>query len=442
MKGKPIHTVLATAAIVALSGCAGLGAPVVTISKDVSSTKNTAACSKIEYPARSLDEAITYAGCWRSTYLKAAASHSRARTAVALTVLPAAALALYYSVTGVGSAKRVAALGAGGATAYGLGGFLTSKSAPTSYLNGALAMSCAIEAVTPDNLVQGSEGNLLDTLAKLHDAITAIEGHFAKQEAAVRSTPDYIETRYFVAEAKNVLELGRQRYLRVHNAGWRLQLTVDRIVAQVAQQVVDQEPGLDSLLQTVGSLKMVAQSIGLPPGVVASKGTSPAEPTGSGAVEKSIVSPSLPVVEVGKSLDALKSELHKAVAAVRGYLWTDALNTGPGDLSNCLPKQPVDAFAVVPSDPNHVVQVGKQLSFVINYPASSAFPTAATDRNTENFVEIVGPRPIDGKMTVTVTAKKATSGNDAVVLTIRDPSGRQSRMYQIQVIGDKKSPER
>lgn len=378
----------------------------------------------------SVDQSIRYAALWRRQYLEAAGQHDIARSSTGLLAFPASAVALFYGLTGHGSADRITRLAVGSATAYGVNSFLAPEGKSRAYLEGALALSCVMETGLAQRNASADIVTLDGAFRKLSDALADARAVLpAVQSSLSADNPNRVRAEVALTNAENLLVHARLVRRDSQNAGVRMSIAVDRIVTQTAQLVASQQTDLASLLAMTGNLKSLAGQFGL---ISAPAASSPA----AGAPRDGITPHAAAGVDpLAVKLTALEMATRELLVSTRLLETPEIVTTDAYKL--CAPSTEVAGFHVEPTEPAQNVEEGGALSFRVSYAASASFPTASVSGNTA-AVELKGPEVKDGKLSFTVSGVKASGANPAV-LVITAPSGALSKRYLLTVLPKSKS---
>lgn len=385
--------------------------------------------------ACSTDDALRYAAGWRKTFMDAAGQHSAARSSNAIVAFPASAIAAFYGVSGHGSKDRISRLSIGAAGYYGATSFLAPIGKQRAYLEGALALSCAIDAGI--NLRHGSDGltALESAIKEVIAAQTALRNE-RSQRGGVLAPDSATLARAAVIDkdATNLLDEAAV-LLRTHrNLGLDLASAVDEIVIKTAQLVTDQETGLQSLLTMTGGLRQTATSFGLsalPPKVVAPQNAGGK----AGMVHKQSSAQQIrndADQAIEKAIDKLRSALDALMSQMRRMALPANHDRA---YALCAPEAASASFAVTPAESAQSIKIGESIAFRITNTQSNAYPTWQTSGGNRSAVEVDGPKVSDGQLTIEVKGKTAT-GAEPVALAITDPTGSTVKRYTIAVLPD------
>ncbi len=385
-----------------------------------------------------VDGALKYAADWRKEYLRAAGQHSIARNANALVGIPASAVAVFYGISGHGSPDRISRLSLGAAGYYSASSFLAPPGKQRAYLEGALALSCAIDAGIDYRFSDGrvnALGTAIDNAvaAELNlNTVVSADASLLPADAPVLARAAVAAT-----DAANLIAQAQEIHNTHSRAALRLATVVDRIVVETAQLVSSQETGLQSLLAMAGSLRQTAQGFGL-----SSLPASTAAPSGI-KLESSTRRRALTQAEkdAAAARDAAVTRIEAAIATLRSSLTALGIQVrGMGmpaatadafDL--CRPATAFTGFKVEPADTARTVEVGKTIRFTITNSQSNAYPTSSVSGKNAASVKVSAPKVVEGKLVIEVLGEKAT-GADPAQLAITDPTGALTLRFTIAVL--------
>jgi hypothetical protein len=228
-------------------------------------------------PGTTLADAMKYAQAAMDRYSDAIGDQAVLNNGLALGLIPLGASALGLGMTG-GNPAAITALGLTGASAYASGSWVGSRTKSMIYVQGKMAVTCAVDAVRP---LEIDEPYLARILGELNQAIASVEdaGRRVRQEADAevgRSRDKFraqiAEAREEVRDADRPLAEARQTYgagvalsQEVRQAGQALISAVDRIAAQVDQALVNNQPDLAALPGVIASLGQLSTQFGPAP---------------------------------------------------------------------------------------------------------------------------------------------------------------------------------
>lgn len=402
-------------------------------SDDKRSVKNERALSNC-----TVDGALRYAADWRKEYLRAAGQHSIARNANALVGIPASAVAVFYGISGHGSPDRISRLSLGAAGYYSATSFLAPPGKQRAYLEGALALSCAIDAGLDYRFADArvtALGTAIDAAVKaemaLNAAVTADSGLLPAD------APVLARAAVVAADAANLISHAYEIHNAHSRAALRLATVVDRIVVETAQLVSSQETGLQSLLAMAGSLRQTAMGFGLSslPASTPAPGGIKAQSNPGGraltqAEQDAEAAREAAVKRIEAAITTLRSALTALTISVRGM----SIPASSGDAYDlCRPVTTFTGFKVEPAETARTVEVGKTITFTITNSQSNAFPTSSVSGKNAASVKVSAPKVVDGKLVIEVLGEKAT-GADPALLAISDPTGALILRYTIAVL--------
>lgn len=374
----------------------------------------------------SVDEALRYTAGWRNQHLKAAGQHSVARNLNALVAFPAGAVGAFYGISGHGSKDRITRLALGSAMVYGTTSFLAPQGKQRVYLEGALALSCVMDA-TLNLRRSGSELSALTTqIAQVQTDEIALALVMSQHKSALADdSPTLARASVASGNALNLLVRAREIHRANDNAGLRAAFATERIVTQTAILASRQESDLNSLMAIASNLRGTAGAFGL------SNLPAPAAAGSNTITLKAADSPqAIAENAIEKAINALVASTAKLLVTVRALeLPVDAKDA----YVLCNPDDIASDFAVLPADAAQSVKVGATLDFQITNTQSNAFPSHTVSGGKAGAVTVDGPLVKNGKLTITVTGGQATGG-EPVTLTITDPTGKVSKTYKIAVL--------
>lgn len=373
------------------------------------------------------DESLKYAALWREKHLKAAGQHSVARNLNALLGLPAGAVGAFYGISGHGSTDRITRLALGSATMYGTTSLLAPQGKQRAYLEGALALSCVMDATLSVRRDDEELALLLASMQQVgsdHANLDALIRQYSKQIFV--NSPVLARAAVARDNADNLLVRARAVRTFHENVGLRAVGATDRIVTQTAMLVSRHESNLESLLATASALRNTAGSFGLAslPATAAPDASTASGQSGSGTKpDPAAVAIAVATEKLAKSTDRLLvhvKSLELPAAEAPSYKLC-ALNDLTTD------------FSVLPAEAAQSVTVGGTLDFHIKNTQSNAFPSFSVTGAKADAVVVSGPLVKNGKLVITVEGKTAT-GAETVELIITDPSGNVSKAYRITVL--------
>jgi hypothetical protein len=216
-----------------------------------------------------LESAIGYANSAKDAYKEALGNQAELRSWLGIGLIPLGAATLGLGITGA-SPTAITVLGLTGAAAYGTGSWLQSPPQERAYIAGYNAINCAIGAVAPLNIDKNSEFARFDESMKIIDrhiadvqsqigvvnaAISDLEPSAGSQDAlVVRAKEEVTAARSIVDSAVAARANGTSLMLEVASAGSNLVTAVDRIVGQVDDAILLNQPDLQSLSSIIGGL--------------------------------------------------------------------------------------------------------------------------------------------------------------------------------------------
>jgi hypothetical protein len=380
----------------------------------------------------SSDAAIRYAAGWRQKFMKAAGEHSMARNMNALIAFPAGAAGVFYGVTNHGSSDRIARLSIGSAAVYGATSFLAPQGKQRAYLEGALALSCVMDASLASRRPADRIDAMIAQAQRVENARTHLEVATSLHASALAPSSAGL-ARAAVARDNAINLLSRAYAIRSanSNAGLKVANAVDRIVTQTAILVSNQETNLPSLLAMVGDLRASAGRFGLsalpaPP----AKGMTPQANAGAGDAAKAAAA------AIEAATNALVAETSALLALVR-ELEAPTANEDPYGL--CQPADLANGFQVSPTEVAQSVTVGETRDFQVTNTHSNAFPTYSVAGKVADAIVVSGPVVKGGQLTFEVKGNKPTGG-EPVAFVIADPTGQVKKSYQITVLPKPETP--
>lgn len=374
--------------------------------------------------ACSVDEALRYTAAWRKQHLNAAGQHSVARNINALVAFPAGAVGAFYGISGHGSKDRITRLALGSAAVYGTTSFLAPQGKQRVYLEGALALSCVMDATLELRRAQAELNNLSRKIIKTQSDLVVLESQLSEHASALSaSSPTVSRAAVARDNASNLLARAGAIQRVSENAGLRAAFATERIVTQTAILASRQESNLDSLMAIAGNLRGTAGSFGL--------NNLPPPPAANNIKVQLSGSPSaLAEDAIKKATDALIASTADLLATVRSL---ESPLEAKDAYALCNPSDVASDFAVLPADAAQSVKVGATLDFQITNTQSNAFPSHSVSGGKADAVTTNGPLVKNGKLTIVVTGAQPT-GAEPVTLTITDPTGKVSKAYKITVL--------
>ena len=237
-----------------------------------------AAALKPEF-AGGVGQAIDRVNAWREEYYDAVGEQSMMKNGIALTVIPAAAVAAYFGITG-GNRDVIAGLATGAAGLLGLGVFFESENRQQIYLSGYRSMGCLLFASAPllmrqdryDALRTDIEALDID-LGRLDNAIFLARASAENLRKKEVNNPLLLEADTEIAAAKQLTVKAEEAQAggvgllsRVDQAGLIIETAAGNIAAEVSSQIVDDEPRLSALTEITGGLAGVSERVArIPP---------------------------------------------------------------------------------------------------------------------------------------------------------------------------------
>ena len=347
-----------------------------------SSTTGAAGAVRPVAYAGGVGEAIDYVNGWRAAYYQAVGEQSMLKNGITLAVIPAAAVAGYFGLTGTASRKVITALAVGAAGVLGIGTFLESENRQKIYLAGYRSMGCILFAAGPLLMEQGEYvqlkadlGTLDEKIAALNLAITdaqnaadALRARSANAEALSRADIEIRASRQLQSTAETARDAGAALYGQVTNGRLTIETAAGDIASQVSDQIVDDEPRLSALTEITGGLPGAAQRITvIPPakGVAKAPGeTADLKQSGAGDPLQDLI------VALNTRLDEMRArgaELIGPVSDVRNVVaqHVDAAKSLP-DIKGC-GFTPVDiGIKITPPDTSVEMNTGESRSIMIS----------------------------------------------------------------------------
>ena len=263
------------------------------------------AAGHVQY-AGGVGEAIDYVNDWRSAYYQAVGEQSMLKNGVTLVVVPAAAVAGYFGITGTAGRHVIAGLATGAAGVLGLGTFFESENRQKIYLAGYRAMGCVLFSAGPLLIEQDQYNSLRDDLRILPGKIADLDGaisaaqiaeddlrrNSSNNEALTRADIEIAAARTLSSTGKTAQSAGSTFVAQVANGRLIIETAAGDIASAVSDQIVDDEPRLSALTEITGGLPGAAQRIAtIPPAKKVQKaaGADQIEQKAAGEIDKAQV---------------------------------------------------------------------------------------------------------------------------------------------------------
>jgi hypothetical protein len=394
----------------ALASCS-LVDPYVTPNKDIRQKYND---------ERSLEAAFKYAEALRDEYKGAISDQAILNNSVGLALIPVAALAAYYGITG-GHSNTVLGLGLGGAGAYIGASYLHNEPRQFVYASGVTAVNCAISIMEPmrraqivleaentpeaEGTAQGDEKVAKN--ASLTPRITRLELATSELKVAIGGAlqflnsqdPAIIVAQDTVNAATATAADGRAVEVLLKTSGGTLFSSVRQIEATVDRAVIDTEPNLSALVSSLGtSLPLRAGQIAPQP-----------KPTEKVQGQAGQGQPgAFDVDSVTQSLTDKRQAVEREIIAVREIVDMVKDRTPEQSLQNCgvdISKSGL-TFKLIPEAPIAFIDAGAKEASTISVRGGEP-PYAAT---------WVGATPPD----ITATLTPSPSWDETGVLTVTE----------------------
>lgn len=414
---KSAVSVLSISALL-LSGCGSIMNPYVTSPENMDFLAKDQAGEDF---AGGMTDAIPYAVSQHTAYINAIGERARFRNGLALSLIPLSAAGVFIGLTGSSrrSTDALTAIAVGGTGAYALGSYFDSPPLERVYINGAVTVFCAINAMRP-YLISETEFGYFETDTKgLGPKISDVKrdinsfstgGSVASGQAAALIS--YANT--VVAKAKQVQTAGDSLAGKIGTAGVTLTSAVKVIEGQVNVQAVTLQPNLASLMTSLQGLQGGAGRL------LGSLSVSPpdagADMTVSGGRVTTGVSP------VQQRMAALRGSLELLVVAANEVAYVvnshNARIKSTETLDACKVAPLANALVVNPSETELTLKAGSSRTFAVS--GGTGMPSASVVGSYGG--KVTPTRSIEGNaIHFTVEADASFSGTAQLVFT--DGSG-------------------
>lgn len=377
----------------------------------------------------SLCTSLAYAYNYQLRFSKAAATDATFRNTAGALAIPIGAAALYYGVTGIGTPHRIAGLSVGGATIYSSASWLTSTPKQKVYMAGAEATLCAMYAAAPFLLTEDWRARFSQETDKLFDAdqqlASVIDRAVLLEDGSVVLAKALMQARSAHQDASNLLGEAYEIEGAIARAGFVLRNRVDMIAAKVQDQLVDQEPSLQSLLSLIGNMDQTANTFAhatLQAPAVTTKEDESKGPAAEGAP--------MDTLKIVYDLTAAVATVQSALLILRPDVARHTeLRTVASAINACRPAGAERGFSVSPDVRAASVAKDKSLRFAVTNKV--AVPTiAVTGTNTDAIDAHI---EVDGSnFAVVVKGIKAVS-DGSPILVIRDGTAVEFRETAVTV---------
>jgi peptidoglycan hydrolase-like protein with peptidoglycan-binding domain len=378
------------------SGCSSLLDPYIRVKelKELSA-KDTAKPGGLEKVAIAAEKQ-------REGYYAAISDRAKLRNSLPLVLLPLTAMALYRGATVSTDAGRdlVLQLGLLGAAYYGTANWYLSSPRERIYLEGTLALSCAIHVAGPYLAVAPMQDEVAKNLPKLKQAVASadyLQQRLAilmqRKEAAAKSSGKPVGATITTAVVDSQIEITKALVTRgdaiakiadslqgqaLTMAG-NLRKTVDDIVLEVNKQIAATEPEPGAVLRAASGLGTAAAGF-------AHISALKLDAVGKDATGTAAFSADPMDAAIGAALDDLKKandELMKVMADVAAYTGTIAEAVkNAGKLDTCKVTDITKEITITPVGDAHVLRTGEP--YTISAIAAVGTPRAVPGGSASN----------------------------------------------------------
>ncbi|MEO7323395.1 MAG: hypothetical protein ABIW82_01050 [Dokdonella sp.] len=374
----------------------------------------------------SLCTSLAYAYNYQLRFSKAAATDATFRTTAGALAIPIGAAALYYGVTGIGTPHRIAGLSVGGAALYSSATWLSSTPKQKIYMAGAQATLCAMYAAGPFLLREDARARFdteIDALSNADQKLVAVIDRAAAQSDGGALAAALSQARSVHQDASNLLGEAYEIAGAIARAGFVLRNRVDMIAAKVQDQLVDQEPSLQSLLSLIGSMNQTANTF--------AHATLQA-PTPTTTAKDGIQAHGAPMLSrrLLDDLAAAVADVQSALLILRPDVTRHAeLRTVASSINACQPAGAEHGFSVSPDVRAASVAKDKTLRFSVTNKV--AVPTIAITGINADAIE--AHTEVDGSNFAVIVKGVKVVADGSPILVIRDGTGIEFRETAISV---------
>ncbi|MDQ7249164.1 peptidoglycan-binding domain-containing protein [Dongia sedimenti] len=372
--------------------------------------------------AGGMSDAVAYADSWRWEYYDAVGNDSELRNAIALSLIPIGAAALFFGVTGISTTDVIAGLGIGGASIYGAGSYLQSTPRQRIYLAGSQAIGCAMLAARP-MLMQQEDWKALGTenrdlrlaIADVEAKADSVRAWLLQLKEKDQAGPDATVANVVLQTTQTLLDRGNavyasgnKLYTQVAQAGATLHLKVDSIRDEVSRQITFTEPTLEDIKKIVAGLGSSATEFRPVAPVAAPK--APTTP-----VTKQLATKSAEVEQLNLAVADLNTAIPTLVAAINAVAArVDAAAVGNAfeSVIACQVADAVPHFTVSPDVTSQNLPAGQTVAFTVTGQAKQ--PSATLTGNVVPGVDVNVKG--NGVFIAEVTAKGDTPGGTTQLL--------------------------
>jgi hypothetical protein len=439
-QGRKLARTVCAALIVSLtaSGCASLLDPFIRADE----LKNLSA--KDVAKAGGLEKVAVAAEKQREAYYAAISDRAKLRNSLPLVLLPLTAIALYRGATVSTDAGRdvVLQLGLLGAAYYGTANWYLSSPRERIYLEGTLALSCAIHAAGPYLAVSSMQADVAKNLPKLKQAVVsadylqqrlAILMQKKQEEAKASKKPvgdtvttvlaeSQIEnTKALVARGDAIAKVADGLQGQALAMPSKLHKAVDDIVLEVNKQIAATEPEPGAVLRAASGLGTTAAGFAHISALKLDAVGKDAAPAVAQSADKADLAIAAALDELKKAND----ELMKLMADVAAYTSTitEAVKNA-ANLDTCKVTDITKEITITPAGGVHLLRTG--VPYTISAIAAVGTPRAVPGGSASN---------------VKVTEKTAVAGWQVYEVLQEKPAGSALQvplMFYVERTGARK----
>src|SRR3569833_2157177 len=343
----------------------------------------------------------------------ASGSYSQFRNQMPLAAGAFGFTSLLLSAINIGSQDLRIGLAGLSAGTLGLVGFYDNRPRQLVYLNGALALSCAIAANEHLIVPEETAGSLNKQTTALQTAVSRLKLDVAKNASRTSAAYSNDQARHLVADANSLLQsVAIFRYRRAH-AAIPLRAYLIEIVAAVDAQVVKTDPDPQAINAVLSGIGDAFPKLPESSGVAASGDT--AKAGGADEFDKDAQAVVDATDELRKTFDMVSAgadDVRKTLA-----------NCKVPDVPGALRIEPDETSHTIISLPTTLVYSIRGGALPISVGVSGEFPADAFKTSTSTK---------DGTMTVSVDISTGAKGHEAT-LNVADANNTSGKHIKINV---------
>lgn len=422
----PLKSVVGALALsVFASGCSSIIDPHLDFGDRPGRTRDDSSKETTAVNQASLNEAILYAERAKDKYRDAVGDTAKFDRLLGVALIGVATATPIGALSGVGS-NTLAIIGVSGAGTYSTGVWLQSDPTERAYVQGYLAVNCAVEAMLPlhfasDDTAYSSYSTALADMpvqiGQVMSAMAALRGDLSV-DATLRSEL-LANAATAVAEARAARATGLKAQNTIKQSGERLANGVDRIIGEVDAVIQDNRADLSSLQGIISGIAGVYSEFpGAPP--VSVFGGQPSQEAG-GPETKSLTNTRDSVGNLADAVAVLVASTVRVsdfVGALGESRPTEALKA-----CNIDPASVVTAMSIEPSSSTFTSGRNETRVYVVQ---GGAFPyTVSLVGGDEEQVVVAQLDRFGPAFSVTVTDKAAPG---AYAVHAADQTGRRASL--------------